>query len=387
MSENGTSHSRRDFIKKLLVGTCALSVDPLLKLFPSDEDSAFGYFLMPAEGLSRVKAMYYEKLEDKEVKCKICPRECKVGDLELGYCGLRKNEGGDYYFLTDDRICTYHVDPIEKKPLFHFFPGTEAYSIATAGCNMHCKFCQNYSISQVRPDQIQNMYLTPQGCVQQAKSYGAKSIAYTYTEPVAFYDYMYRISKTAKDSNVKNVMISAGFINPEPLKDVSKYLDAIKIDLKAFTEHFYKKWCAAELAPVLEALKVVKSSGVWLEIVCLIIPTLNDSKTEIEQMSKWILDNLGDSVPLHFSRFYPTYLLKNLPPTPRSTLEMCRNEAMKWGLKYVYIGNVPGHEGENTYCPKCNKMLIRRIGYRVEVLNLKDGKCASCSEVIPGVWS
>ncbi|MBU1625838.1 AmmeMemoRadiSam system radical SAM enzyme [bacterium] len=374
-------------MKNIIMGTCALTMEPVFKLIPSEKNKAYGNFLDTADGLSHIEAMYYEKLPEKEVRCKICPRKCKVGDLELGYCGLRKNEGGEYFFLTDNRICSFNVDPIEKKPLFHFLPGSAAYSIATAGCNMHCKFCQNYEISQVRPDQIKNMSLTPENCIIQTKNYGAKSIAYTYNEPVAYYDYMYRIAKAAKNAKTKNVMISAGFINPDPLKDVAQYLDAIKIDLKAFTESFYKKWCSAELAPILDALKVIKQTGVWLEIVNLAIPTLNDSKAEIEGMSKWILDNLGDSVPLHFSRFQPQYLLKNLPPTSISTLDMCRDTAMKAGLKFVYIGNVPGHEGENTYCPKCKKVVVKRTGYWVDVVNLKDGKCGACSESIPGIWS
>jgi len=387
MAENFTKQSRRDFLRNILVGSCALSMDPLLRFIPSEGGHADAFHLKRVKGLSHVEAMYYEKLADKEVICKICPRECRVGDIELGYCGLRKNEGGVYYFLTDNRICSYHVDPIEKKPLFHFLPGTSAYSIATAGCNMHCKFCQNYQISQVRPDQIQNIKMTPSDCVQQVRLYNARSIAYTYTEPVAFYDYMYRISKVAKGSGVRNVMISAGYINPDPLKDICKYIDAIKIDLKAFTESFYKKWCQAELEPVLDAMKVIISEGVWLEIVCLVIPSLNDSNAEIRKMSAWIIDNLGDSVPLHFSRFHPTYLLKNLPPTPLSTLNRCRDTALEAGLKYVYVGNVPGHDGENTYCPKCKKILIKRTGYLTKVINLKDGKCAACSETIPGVWS
>src|SRR4030042_3960075 len=200
MTDNFTYQKRRNFIKSIALGTCALSLEPLLKLIPSEKNKAYGSYLDTADGLSHVKAMYYDKLPEKEVRCNICPRKCKVGDLEFGYCGLRKNEGGDYFFLTDNRICSFNVDPIEKKPLFHFLPGSSAYSIATAGCNMHCKFCQNYEISQVRPDQIRNMNLTPEDCIAQTKSYGAKSIAYTYTEPVAYYDYMYRIAKAAKNA-------------------------------------------------------------------------------------------------------------------------------------------------------------------------------------------
>jgi pyruvate formate lyase activating enzyme len=379
--------TRRQFIRNLIIGSSALLIDPAIKTCVNPKNAqAQSFFSSNAKGLSHVEAMYYEKLDGKETKCKICPRECKVGNLEFGYCGIRKNEDGKYYFLTADRICSFNVDPIEKKPLFHFHPGTLAYSIATAGCNMHCKFCQNYTISQVRPDQIDNMLLTPEDCVKQAKNSGSTSIAYTYTEPTAYYDVMYRTAKAAKSSGIKNVMISAGYINPDPLKDVAKYLDAIKIDLKAFTNDFYKKWCAAELDPVLKALKVIKSTGVWLEIVNLVIPTLNDSKEEIKGMSGWILNNLGDSVPLHFSRFYPTYLLKNLPPTPQNTLEMCRDTAMTSGLKYVYIGNIPGLDAENTYCPKCKKLILKRTGFSIQSKDIVNGKCRFCSQVIPGIW-
>jgi pyruvate formate lyase activating enzyme len=332
------------------------------------------------------EARYYEKLEGKKVKCKLCPRECEVGDLERGYCGVRENHGGKYHSLVYGRPCTIHVDPIEKKPLFHFHPGTTAFSTATVGCNVNCKFCQNWEISQSRPEQSRYYELDPVEFVASCVRYKVPTIAYTYAEPVVFAEYMHDIAVEARKHGIRNVMISNGYIQKKPMQDLLKVLDAVKIDLKSFREKYYKETCEGELKPVLETLELLAASSIWYEIVYLVVPTLNDGDDEFKDLARWCIENLGPDVPVHFSRFYPQYRLKNLPPTAVATLERARDIYMDAGGKFVYIGNVPGHEGENTYCPACGALLIHRKMYRVEVKALENGRCSKCNETIPGVW-
>ena len=338
----------------------------------------------PEEPLKEAK--YYRKLENKEVQCLLCPRRCIIPPAKRGFCGVRKNINGKLYSLVYGKPCAVHIDPIEKKPLFHFYPKSKAFSIATAGCNLRCKFCQNWHISQARPEETINYNLPPAKLIEEVKKSGCSIIAYTYTEPTIFYEYMLETAKLAHQNGIKNIMHSAGFINPEPLRELCKYLDAANVDLKGFSDEYYRKTCAGSLQPVLESLKTIKKEGVWLEVTNLIIPGLNDNPEEIKEMCIWIKKNLGEDTPLHFSRFYPTYKLKNLFPTPVESLEKAREIALNVGLKYVYIGNVPGHSGEITYCPKCGKVLVRRIGYRILENNIVDGKCKFCGEKIPGRW-
>ena len=337
--------------------------------------------------LSRVEARYYVKLPDREVECRLCPRLCRLGDRERGYCGVRENIGGTYYTLVYGKVCSLNVDPIEKKPFFHVLPGTSALSLAAAGCNVNCKFCQNWEISQVRPEQIDHFDLTPDAAAARAKDSGCASIAYTYTEPTVFFESMYDTAVRSKRLGVKNVVVTAGHINPEPLADLLDVVDAVKVDLKGFTQDFYKEYVRGELKTVLETIQTVARSKVWLEIVYLVIPTLNDRMDLIREMAKWVRGEAGDDVPVHFSRFMPMYLVKNLPPTPVSTLEAARDAALDEGLRHVYIGNVPGHEGESTYCPGCGQAVVARTGYRVEAVKLKRGRCDKCGTPIPGIWA
>lgn len=368
---------RRNFLKSTFIGTLGLAAWPTAgKLNASDSNR--DYFIH--------EASYYEKLEHKQVRCKLCPRECVVDDHERGYCGVRENRGGDYYTLVYGRACTYHVDPIEKKPLFHFHPGTTAFSIATAGCNVNCKFCQNWEISQVTPEQVRSIALPPAKVAQAAQRSNCPTIAYTYNEPTIFYEYMADTIRAGHKAGVNSVVITAAYIQQKPLLELSGLADAIKVDLKAFSEKYYKEIVNGELKPVLDALITMRKAGVWTEIVYLVVPTLNDSEQEISGLVKWIKQYLGTEVPVHFTRFYPQYLLKNLPPTPVSTLDRCKAIADAAGLKYVYVGNVPGHPAENTYCPRCGKKIIERYGYSVAVTGLKDGRCVYCGEKIPGVW-
>lgn len=331
-------------------------------------------------------AKYYKKLNDGIIECTLCPRRCQVSDLERGYCGVRENISGEYYTLVHSKVCSANVDPIEKKPFFHFMPGSKAFSIATAGCNMNCKFCQNWSISQFRPEDVNHFELLPDKCIDIAKNNKCVSVAYTYSEPVIFYEYMLDCAKEAKQNNMRSVVITAGFIEKEPLNELIKSVDAIKVDLKAFTESYYNDICNGNLKPILETLIKIKSSGVWLEIVYLMLPGLNDSTQEISELCNWLYSNLGSDVPIHFSKFHPAYLMINLPSTPLESLEKAYDIAKNKGLHYVYIGNVYGHKTENTYCHNCSKLLIDRSGFQINVNKIINGECLYCQTSIPGVW-
>lgn len=333
------------------------------------------------------EALYYQKLDDKIVQCQLCPRRCIIPPDKRGFCRTRENRDGILYTLTYAKAVSAHPhDPIEKKPFFHYLPGSFTFSVATAGCNLKCKFCQNWEISQKTPEEVEYRYLEPAQLVKKAKDFNRDIIAYTYNEPTIFFEYMLDSAKEAKAQGLKNVMHSNGYINPEPLRELARYLDAANIDLKGFTEDYYAQMTLGTLEPVLTSLKVLKEEGVHLEITTLLVPGYNDDLDTLKKMCIWIKDNLGVDTPLHFSRFTPLYKLTSLEFTPLETLEKARQIAMDCGLKYVYIGNLPGHEAENTYCPKCRRMLIERKGYFVIQNNLMDGKCKFCGEKIDGVW-
>jgi len=332
-------------------------------------------------------ARHWEKLEELRVRCVLCPKECRVADQERGYCGVRENHKGEYKTLVYSRPCSIAVDPIEKKPLFHFLPNSLALSIATAGCNMECKFCQNWEISQFRPEQIKSTYFTPENVAEAAVNSGSKVIAYTYTEPVIFYEYMFDSAICGNKKNIASVMISNGYIKEKPLRELCRVLSGIKIDLKAFTEKFYKEMCSGELKPVLRTLEILKEENMWFEIVVLIVPTLNDSVQENKEMCQWIVKTLGPDVPVHFSRFHPIYKVKNLPPTPVKTIETIRKIAIDEGCHFVYVGNVSPSEGEKTFCPNCKQTLISRIGLYIERNIIQNGQCPKCKTKIPGIWT
>lgn len=341
----------------------------------------------PDEHFTPREARYYKKIEGGRVECQLCPHQCRVADKERGICGVRENRGGTYYTLVHSRVCALHIDPIEKKPLFHFLPGTNALSLATPGCNMWCLFCQNWQISQFRPEQVDCINLPPEKIHSIAKKYHTPTIAYTYSEPVIFTEYIQDTASLKEKTGIRSVMISNGFIQEKPLKDLCQLLDAIKVDLKSFSQKFYTDITGGKLKDVLHSLQVIRHEGVWLEIVVLIVPTLNDGEMEIRRMAQWIKKNLGAHTPVHFTRFHPTYRLQNLPVTPVSTLERSWKIAKAEGLSFVYIGNVPGHPRENTYCPKCGKVLIKRYGFQILENHLLKGSCPACHTPIPGVWS
>ena len=299
---------------------------------------------------------------------------------------MRENRGGRAYTLVYANPCAVHADPIEKKPFFHVLPGTRSFSLATAGCNLSCKFCQNWEISQQPPEQTLNLRLPPARAVEEAKKLGCASLASTYVEPTIFMEYMLDLNRAARAQGMLAVMHSCGFVNPEPLEQLIQVLDAACIDLKSMRCAFYEKICSARLDPVLATLRRLVKAGVHVEIVHLMIPTLNDSLEETKELVRFVRDQLSPQVPVHFTRFYPLYKLRNLPPTPVDTLTRARQIALEMGLAFVYVGNVPGHPGESTYCPVCHKKLIDRVGYQVRIIRIKEGHCPDCGARVPGIW-
>ncbi len=320
------------------------------------------------------------------VKCLLCSQECVIEAGKRGRCGTRINIDGELRTLSYGHPISIHVDPIEKKPFYHFLPGSQAFSLATAGCPLSCQFCQNWEISQSRPEDFPLSFVEPDQIVDGAVGSDVPIIAYTYNEPTVFTEYLLDIARLGREQGKRSVIISCGFMNEAPLAEMCEALDAIKIDLKGFSREFYRKVCSAELEPVLRSIKQVADSDTHLEIVNLVVPTLNDSDEMLTGLADWIVSEVGPDVPVHFTRFHPDYKLLNLPPTPVKTLERAREIAMGKGIHYAFVGNVPGHPGNNTYCPKCNNVVIERQGFFVRANNLVDGKCKFCGEPIAGIW-
>jgi pyruvate formate lyase activating enzyme len=333
------------------------------------------------------EAQWWRPLENGKVHCYLCPRDCKIGEGQAGFCFIRKNEGGKLVTLGYGRPAAVQVDPIEKKPLNHFYPGTRIFSMGTAGCNMGCFFCQNWDISKAKADQVRSVDLTPDDICQNAMNYECPSLAFTYNEPSIWGEYVIDISKRAHEVGLKTVMVTNGYINEEAFYDVYKHIDAANVDLKAFTENFYGKITLTHLKPVLDTLERLKrDTNVWFEITNLMIPTLNDDPGEVKQLVNWVMDRVGDSVPLHFTAFHPDFKLRHIHHTPPETLEMAREIALAEGLKYVYVGNVFSDSG-NTYCPSCNRVLVERNWHEIRKFKISsDGRC-TCGAKIPGYFN
>ncbi len=328
------------------------------------------------------EALYYEKLDKKNVKCELCPKNCIIQKNKIGLCKARKNLDGKLYSLVYGNPCAMHIDPLSKKPIYHMLPNSYTFSIGTVGCNLKCSYCQNWEISYGDIEKFTKLNISAKEIVNKAIKNQCKSISYTYNEPTVFYEYVLDICKIAKKNKIKNVIVSNGFINTKPLKRLCKYLDAANIDIKFFSNELYEKICLAKLDPILNSLKILKNNKILIEITNLLIPKMNDDSKTIKNMCSWILNELGPDTPLHFSRFYPMYKLRNLNTTPTKTLEKAREIAINTGLKYVYIGNVSGIY-ENTYCPKCKKLLIDRS--KKTKINIIKNKC-TCGEEIQGIW-
>lgn len=338
--------------------------------------------------MEKVLAKWWEPTDNNKILCTLCPRYCKIGDGQPGFCYIRQNHGGKLYTIGYGKPTGFAVDPVEKKPLNHFLPGTTILSFGTAGCNLGCKFCQNWSISKAKLDDENSLDVSPEGVVALAKSYGTPSIAFTYNDPTIFGEYVIDISKIAREEGIKSVMVTAGYIDKEARKDIYKYIDAANIDLKGFTDRFYWKNTYSHLNDVLDTLIwLKKETDVWFEITTLLIPDENDSAEEVKLECEWILNNLGDSVPLHFTAFHPDFKMRDKERTPERTLIRARKIAMDLGIKYCYVGNVHNTEGQATYCPNCNEKLIKRDWHSVISNKIVNGCCNSCGEKIAGVFN
>jgi pyruvate formate lyase activating enzyme len=334
------------------------------------------------------EAMIYERLEGEEVKCHLCNHNCLIKNHQRGICAVRENNAGVLYSLVYGKVISSNVDPIEKKPLFHFLPESTSFSIATAGCNFRCKHCQNYEISQYprkRAVSIPGKDTTPEEIVEAAIQNDCKSISYTYTEPTIFFEFAYDCAKIARAKGIKNVFVSNGYTGKEAVRLIAPFLDANNIDLKG-SDKFYKEICGARLEPVKETIRLMKELGVWVEVTTLVIPDLNDSEKDLTDIAEFI-SSVDIAMPWHVTQFYPTYKLLDKPRTPVSTLRRAREIGYKAGLKYVYEGNVPGEGGENTYCPSCKEILIERVGYCIAANLIKNSRCPKCKALIEGIWT
>jgi pyruvate formate lyase activating enzyme len=321
------------------------------------------------------------------VRCLLCAQGCTLGAGERGRCRARVNVRGELRALTYGRPLAVHVDPIEKKPFYHFLPGASALSFGSSGCPLRCKFCQNWELSQSAPGELPSTFVPPDELALSAVERHVPVVAFTYNEPTTFVEYLLDVAERARPRGVRSVLVSCGLITEAPLADMCRVLSAVKIDLKGFSADFYRTVCGGELEPVLRSIRQVAKSGTHLEVVNLVVPTLNDSDKALEGLCRWLCAEAGPDVPVHFTRFHPDYQLLNLPPTPVATLERARELAMAAGLRYAYVGNVPGHPGNHTYCPGCRKAVVRRDGFLVTELNVLRGRCRFCRQPIAGVWS
>ncbi len=415
---DGGKVSRRNFLGKtarwgaaLGAGTLLLSSSDILALFGLDPNDpraaetlealmrhapvarywapsgAAGMACGTCHAAGEIASVKRYKHDARVVKCLLCANACVIPDGARGRCRARLNVRGKLYSLVYGRPIAEHVDPIEKKPFYHFLPGADAYSLATSGCPLRCSFCQNWEISQASPADYSVRFCPAEAMAKRARERHTPVIAFTYNEPTVFTEYLTDIARAGRKVGVRSVIVSCGFMNEAPLAEMIEVLDGVKIDLKGFSQAFYKNVSKADLAPVLRSIKQVAKAGRHLELVNLVVPTLNDSPTMLVELSKWVAGEAGPDVPVHFTRFHPDYKMRNLPPTPVATLERARDIAMKNGVRYAYVGNVPGHPGNNTYCWKCGTVCIERSGFFVTKVKLKAGRCPKCGTAIAGVWS
>jgi pyruvate formate lyase activating enzyme len=371
-------YGKRDFLKKCFAFSAGMVCIP--------------YGLLPSDYSNDIPDVYkkialFQEETVRGIKCRICPNGCILKEGETSRCRNRKVYKSKLYTMAYGNPCAVNVDPVEKKPFYHFLPGSSAFSIATAGCNLACLNCQNWSISQTGPDKTRNFDLLPAQVVEACIKNNCSSIAYTYSEPTTFYEYAFETATIARKAGIKNIIKSNGFINDEPLRKLCSVMDAANIDLKAFSELTYLKLSGGKLQPVLNSLLTYKEMGVWLEITNLIVPSWTDNPEEIRKMCGWLEENGFSGTPLHFSRFYPLYKLEQLPPTPVDLLTKAAEIAREAGLKYVYTGNAPGNEIADTKCPWCNKIVVKRQGYHILSNDIAGGKCKNCGKKVDGIWS
>lgn len=370
--------SRREFLDRLLKLGLGAAVAPY----------ALAPLCVRAEAAETKEALYYKKLPNGKFQCLLCPNEHTYGEGEVSYCRTRCVSKGKLITLAYNNPCTLNIDPIEKGPFYHIRPSTNALGIAVGGCNLRCFYCQNWDVSQKQPNQLKNIDFTKEDALKWVEEKECKTILWSYTEPSIYPEYLIEVAGYTKDKGIHNVICTAGYINPGPLKDICKVAEAFAVTLKAFNDKFYQDICGqTSYKPVLKALETIKSEGKWLEVVHLIIPTYNDNLDEIKEMCKWLVKNVGPDTPLHVGRFVPAYKLKNLPMTPVKTVEQARQIGLDAGLKFVYAFNVAPHDGNYTYCPRCQKPLIKRLAFKVLENVLDKGKCPYCGEKIPGIWA
>ncbi len=339
-----------------------------------------------ADSRSETPARFYTKLSDRIVQCELCFRRCLLEDKDIGYCEIRVNRGGNLFTMGYGNPGALNIDPIEKKPFYHVLPGTNSFSIACVGCNIDCKFCQNWQIAQAKPGDLRTREMAPGDIVSEAEKNKCRTIAYTYSEPTVWAEYVMDCADESNKKSIYSLVVSNGTWSSQALDELLTKIKAIKIDFKSIEPAYYRDICNGELQPVLDTILRIKKSGVWLELVNLVIPTLNDSDTHFIKMARWIKSHIGTDVPLHFTRFHPMYRLTHLPPTPLPVFDKAYDIARSEGLKYVYVGNVPKHKAQHTQCPKCSKQVIIRDGFSIKEFHIVNGKCSSCQCQIPGIW-
>ena len=385
--------NRRKFIKQCVMGSCGLALGAYtIHDFFIEKDRGgrlrIGFYNdAPSELWKWSREADWYEASGRMIRCTLCPHDCILGENDRGFCRVRVVKEKKLHTIAYGNPCAVHIDPIEKKPLFHFLPGSIIFSIATAGCNLRCINCQNWEISQSKPEETINRDLLPESMVNTVSDWNIPSIAYTYSEPIIFYEYVKDTAKMAKEVGIRNILVTAGYISEKPLRELCQVIDAANVDLKAFNDRFYKKITKSKLSPVLRCLEVMREEGVWLEVTRLIVPSYSDKMEDIQAMCDWLVRTLGPETPLHFSRFHPSYKLRSLPQTPTHVLDQARKLALDAGLHYVYVGNVPGYSGQETVCPRCGRRVIERRGYRILSNQLIDNGLCPCGQSISGVWS
>ncbi len=383
--ESASVMDRRAFLKAGVGSACAMGLAGVGCTQRRTETPASQ---TAQKGLVRpTPSRWFTELDDGRVRCELCPKRCELAEGERAPCRVRVNLAGVGYTLAHGNPALIQEDPVERIPLFHVLPGSRALSIATAGCNLHCRFCEAWDMTQVAPEEVYAYDMPPDELVAHAHAANVRSISYSFGEPVVFYEYMVEVGTLAGDAGLLNLIHTAGYVQPEPLREFAGRLDAANVDLKSFDPEFHREVVGGELAPVLATLQILRDAGVHIEITNIVIPTLNDDMTQISRMCKWVVSELGAGVPVHFARFYPLYRLSDLPRTPVSTLDHARETALEAGLRYVYVGRVTGHTGENTFCPSCGEPVIERVGFVIGGIHLTDGRCDYCGTPIPGTWA
>ncbi len=379
--------TRKQFLTGVAGGACALGLAGVAGWSGKGKALAETPPQAAQMGFTRPqRAQWFAPAANGKIQCELCPNGCTLDRGERSLCRVRENRNGQGYTLAHSNPVLIQEDPVERKPFFHVVPGSRALSISTAGCNLRCKFCEVWDMALVGPEEVHAYDMSPEAVISHAQAAGVRSISYAFGEPVVFYEYMQDVGLLAKEAGMLNLVHTAGYIQPEPLKDLCKILDATNVDLKSFDPEFYRDVVGGELEPVLHSLKTFREAGVHVEITNVVIPTLNDDMDTIHRMCRWIVKELGPDVPLHFARFYPLYRLSALPRTPVSTLNKARETALNSGLQFVYVAKVTGHEGENTFCSHCARKVIHRVGFFIDRVEVRKGACEHCGGTIPGIW-